>query len=81
MTARPCDRTIPIGKDERGSAIQRERLSARLGPGALLDEQRFPTFIIAASLTQQAGELKRKRQLTINVLVKAVVTARLVAKQ
>jgi hypothetical protein len=52
-----------------------------LGTGALLDEQRFPAFIIAVSLTQQASELKRKRQLTIEVLVKAVVTARLVAKQ
>src|SRR5258708_23624361 len=73
-------RTIAVREDYSLARIERDRLAARLRTRALLDEQQFPAFEIAPAPAERAGELKRKGNLAVQILMQAVVAALLVAK-
>src|SRR5579862_3098769 len=78
--ARPLDRTIAIGEDDAFALIHRDRFAARLRARPLLDEQEFAALKIALAPAQHRCELERERDVAIQILMEAIVTAGLVAQ-
>src|SRR6202030_1893941 len=79
-SARSRGRTIAVREDNSLAFIERDRFTARLRARPLLDEQKFAAFEITTTPAERAGELERERDLAIQILMQAVVSAGFVAK-
>src|ERR1700736_3315867 len=69
MPSRSGDRTIAIGEDDSLALIHRDRFATRLRARALLDQQEFSALEILVAPAQHAGELKRERDLAVEILM------------
>ena len=79
-SSRSGRRTIAVGEDYSLALVECDRFAARLRPRPLLDQQEFAPFEIAPAPAECASELERKCKLAIQILMKAVVAACLIAK-
>ncbi len=69
------------GEDHRVALPQWNHLRARLHARPLPGEHKLAASEVLAWLRQQDGDLERKGQLAIKVLVKTVIVARLILKE
>src|SRR5689334_24850211 len=67
------DGTVACRKDHDFPLRRGQNLCARLRPRPLFDEQKLTAGKIAVRPAEKSGELQRKGQGSINILMKAVV--------
>ena len=79
--ARALHRPVARGEDHRIAAPGVDRVPHRLRPRALLDEQKIAAGIVLFGLAQEADKLQRERQFAVEILVQAVVAARLIVQE
>src|SRR5919108_2144685 len=70
---------VACGKNDDLPLFGRDRLPTRLRQWPLLNEEKLAAGVIDIASTQKTGELQRKGDLPIEVLVQAIVATRLVA--
>src|SRR5215467_2632036 len=68
-------------KDDSLSLFRRDHLCERLRTRPLLHQHEFSTFKVVTGLVQQENSLHGKINFSVEVLMQAVVTATLIAKQ
>src|SRR5713101_1664077 len=78
VVARPGDRPVAGSEDHQLALLRVDHLTARLGARSLLHEQELAASVVDPAPTQEAGELEREGHLAVEILVEAVVAARLV---
>src|SRR5579872_614039 len=69
VSTRPAHRTVAIGEDDALALVHRNGYATRLRARSLLDEQKFAALEIAIAPAQHAGELKRKCDIAIQILM------------
>src|SRR5205807_1809747 len=74
-SARAANRAMVDGEDHRLAPAQRHDLASGLRAGPLLDQQELAAREVDARATQQHRHLQRKHQVTVEILVEAVVVA------
>ena len=79
--ARALGRTMMHREDHRLALCERHHLRARLGAWPLLDQHEFTAGEILAGRAQQDGQLQRKHQRSVEILVQAVEVVLAVAQQ
>src|SRR5437867_1630843 len=79
--ARALDRTVAGREDDDLTLLGGDRLPPRLRSRSLLHQQEVPAGVVDAASAQEASELERKHDVAVEVLVQAVVAARLVVEQ
>src|SRR5215471_15996096 len=72
------DRPMMDRKDYRFALSQRHDLTARLRPRALLDQQKLATAKVDLGCAEQHGQLQRKYQGAVQILVQTIVVANFV---
>src|SRR5438876_8773646 len=76
-----ADGPVARGKDHQLPPLGVDRLAPRLRPGPLLDEQEITALVVDAAAAQKRGDLQREGDVTIEILVQAVVPTSLVVEQ
>jgi len=79
--ARSVHGPVVNSEDHRVALPQRNYFWARLHSRPLLGQDELAASKVPAGLRQQDGDLERKGQFTVEVLVEAVVAARLILKE
>src|SRR5438034_3752855 len=74
-------RTVARGEDHDLSLLGRQHVGPRLRARPLLEEEEFAALVIGAAAGEKHRELQRERDLAVQVLVQAVVSADLVVQQ
>jgi len=80
VAARTFYRTIASGEDDRLALAGGDDLGFRLHAGLLFNQEKFPALPIASGLTKQENHLQRESDLTVEILVQAVVAATFVVE-
>src|SRR5262245_61331659 len=80
IAARTSHRPVAGGEEDTLAFFHTDGLGARLGAGALFVEQEFAAAVITPVLVQDAGSLQGKGYLAVQILMQAVVIARLVTQ-
>ena len=81
VTTCASHRAVPRRKNNRLALIGPYYLGFGLRPRLLLDQQELPAFPVAPLLPQQEYHLQGKADVAVDVLVQAVVSARVVVEQ
>jgi hypothetical protein len=79
--ARALHRAVARREDQDLPLLGGDGLAARLGAGPLLHQQEVAPLVVRGPPAQEAGELQREHDVAVDVLVQAVVAARLVVQQ
>src|SRR5713226_7580000 len=74
-------RTITSGENDRLALIRMDHFGSGLSPRLLFHQDKFSAVPIATVLAKHENHLQREAHLSINVLMEAVVTARLIMQQ
>src|SRR4030095_16522830 len=78
VAARAPNWSMMNGKDDRVALVRSEHFDARLAARLLLREHKFAAVKIPSPLAQKEGDLKRKQNLTVQILVQAIEITRTV---
>ena len=81
IPASAFDGTITSGENDRLALIRMDHFGSGLSPRLLFYQDKFSALPIAAVLAKHENHLQREAHLSINVLMEAVVTARLIMQQ
>src|SRR5262249_15902016 len=79
--ARARDGALSGRKNDPGALLNRDRMSARLSAGALFDQKEFAAGVVDLPAAKGEDDLQRKRELTVQILMQAVVSSGPVAQQ
>src|SRR5262250_364815 len=79
--ARAARRSVSGGEDDHLTLLGGDRLAPRLRARPLLDEEEVAALVIHAPTAEERGDLERKGDVAVEVLVQAVVAADLVVQE
>ena len=74
-------RSDPVWENDGFTQAKRKRFASGLGPGFLLCEKKFASGESGLRIRDQNGDLKRKSEFAVQVLMKAVIPPLLVSQQ
>src|SRR5690349_5759948 len=79
--ARTPDRPIARGEYDRRTLFEHHRIASGLRARPLFEQQKFSAGIVCTMAAQHKGELQRKGDFAVKVLMHAVITAGLIAQE